>query len=119
MEIAPFDHSFHLTADGLAGDFGFEGGVNRYGQLVYVSDNPCLRGRGIVCLEFRKFHGAHDIGNCDEVEAWSEANLAEYGTRAGSSAKVSFGGIGVRNIPAEVSCRQNPVKSSTSSVCRL
>jgi len=29
MGIAPFDHSFHLAADGLSGDFGFEGGVNR------------------------------------------------------------------------------------------
>jgi len=29
MGIAPFDHSFHLAADGLAGDFGFEGGLNR------------------------------------------------------------------------------------------
>ena len=29
MGIAPFNHSFHLAADGLARDFGFEGGVNR------------------------------------------------------------------------------------------
>jgi len=36
-------------------------------------------------------------------------------TRGGSSAKVSFGGSGVRNIQAAVSCRPNPAKSSTSS----
>ena len=41
-------------------------------MLVCVSDNPCLRGGGIACLEFREFHGVHDFGNCDEVEAWSK-----------------------------------------------
>jgi len=68
MEIETFEHSFHLTGDRLAGDFGFEGGLNRWGVLVCVSNNPCLRGGGIACLEFREFHGVLGFGNYNEVK---------------------------------------------------
>ena len=48
-----------------------------------------------------------------------EAKRIRRRIRRGSSAKVSSGGSGVRTMPAAKSCRPRPVKSSTSSVCRL
>jgi len=69
MGIALLEHSFHLTAD-----FALKGGMNRWGGLLCLSDNPCLQGGGIACLQSREFDGVLGFGDYDGVEAWSKAD---------------------------------------------
>ena len=75
------------------------------------------RGEGLRALISGSFIAALASGTM--VKSRREAKRIRRRTRRGSSAKVSFGGSGVRIMRAAMSCRPRPVKSSTNSVCRL
>ena len=85
-------------------------------QLVGLCDN-CVGGEKVNALISGSRIAALALGSM--LKPNREAKRIRRRTRRGSSAKVSFGGSGVR-IRLEVkSFRPRPVKSSTSLVCRL
>jgi len=102
MGISPFEHLFDRAADRYAGDFGFEGRLNRWSELIGVSDNLCLSRGGLRALISGSFTVPLDSGTI--MKSKSGANRTRR-ARRGQPTEVSFGGSGVRIVRTEMSCR--------------